>query len=177
MYFGYTPQTRTLVATEAVLTAIYDAAKATLRGDALAFACDMTPTEYNTLKASDPAVDIAERKGRADAEMLLASTLMRAAQMGDTQAATTILKHRFDWVAKESMDINIEQRISITDALANARNRLTLIDVTPQQTIENAPSPPSATLPPPATQPAPQPPFPPATQRTHTRTRPLPRDL
>lgn len=126
---------RKLTATEARLEAIYDAAKRGLKNDALALAAGMLPQEYRSLREFDPLVEIAEAKGRADAEMELAGRLYDAAQEGDTKAALAILQHQHGWVAKQQISVDVEQRISITAALEQASRRVhDLIDVTPAPT-------------------------------------------
>lgn len=115
---------REVKATEAVLTRIYNAAKRSLRGEKLAAACDLQPGEYQQLRALDPLVEMAELKGRADAEMELSGVIYAAAVAGDTKAAEMILKHQHDWVAKQQVQVNVAQQISITAALAQAESRV-----------------------------------------------------
>lgn len=115
---------REVKATEAVLTRIYNAAKRSLRGEKLAAACDLQPSEYQQLRALDPLVEMAELKGRADAEMELSGVIYAAAVAGDTKAAEMILKHQHDWVAKQQVQVNVAQQISITAALAQAESRV-----------------------------------------------------
>ena len=113
-----------LQATEARLVAIYEAAKIGLRGDALAFKAGMLPSEYRRLMQLDPIVEMAELKGRAEGEAELSQVLHAAALDGDAKVALEILKHKHDWVAKQSVQIDVVQQISITDALAQARQRV-----------------------------------------------------
>jgi hypothetical protein len=115
---------RVLQATEARLMAIYEAAKIGLRGDALAFKAGMLPIEYRRLTALDPIVEMAELKGRAEGEAQLSQVLHAAALDGDARVALEILKHKHDWVAKQSVQIDVVAQISITDALAQARQRV-----------------------------------------------------
>jgi hypothetical protein len=115
---------RVLQATEARLVAIYEAAKIGLRGDALAFKAGMLPSEYRRLMQLDPIVEMAELKGRAEGEAELSQVLHAAALDGDARVALEILKHKHDWVAKQSVQIDVVQQISITDALAQARQRV-----------------------------------------------------
>ena len=131
---------RILQATESRLKAIYDAAKLGLRGDALALSAGMLPVEYRRLLQLDPAVEMAELKGRADNETELSAILHQAAKDGDAKMALEILKHKHDWVAKQSVQIDVVQQISITDALEQARQRVAnAIDITPHtQVIEHA---------------------------------------
>jgi hypothetical protein len=115
---------RVLQATEARLMAIYEAAKIGLRGDALAFKAGMLPVEYRRLQQLDPVVEMAELKGRAEGEAQLSQVLHEAALEGDAKVALEILKHKHDWVAKQSVQIDVIQQISVTDALAQARQRV-----------------------------------------------------
>ena len=55
---------RKIVATEARLNKIYEAAKLGLKGDALALASGMLPTEYRQLCELDPMADMAALKGK-----------------------------------------------------------------------------------------------------------------
>ena len=43
---------------------------------------------------------------------------------GDAKAALEILKHQHGWVAKQSITVDIDQRISITQALQEAEMRV-----------------------------------------------------
>ena len=112
-----------LRATEHRLEKIYDAARIGLKGDSLAYAAGMTPQEYRQLCQFDPAAEQAQMKGLADGERAMAEVLHNAASQGDTKVALEILKHQHGWVAKQQVSIDIEQRISITDALAEAERR------------------------------------------------------
>jgi len=121
---------RTLVATEARLQRIYDAAKLGLKGDALALAAGMLPTEFRRLCQMDPIAEMAEQKGRADAEKELATVMMNAALAGDTKAALEVLRHRHDWVAKQQVQIDVAQQISVISALEQAEQRVIDVQVT-----------------------------------------------
>jgi len=125
---------RKIVATEARLNRIYEAAKLGLKGDALALASGMLPTEYSQLCELDPVADMAAQKGKADGELEMSLCLHRAAKEGDAKAALAILQHSHGWVAKQSISIDVDQRISITGALKAAESRV--IDV-----LANEPSP------------------------------------
>ena len=125
---------RKIVATEARLNKIYDAAKLGLKGDALALASGMLPTEYRQLCELDPIADMAAQKGKADGELEMSKCLHKAAQEGDAKAALAILQHSHGWVAKQSISIDVDQRISIIGALRQAESRV--IDV-----IAHEPSP------------------------------------
>ena len=125
---------RKLQATEARLDAIYWAARNGLKGDTLALAAGMRPSEYRQLCEFDPLTEMAEQKGRADGEMEISGILHDAARQGDAKAALAILQHSHGWVAKQSISIDVDQRISIIGALRQAESRV--IDV-----IANEPSP------------------------------------
>ena len=118
---------RKIVATEARLNRIYEAAKLGLKGDALALASGMLPTEYRQLCELDPMADMAALKGKADGELEMSMCLHKAAKEGDAKAALAILQHSHGWVAKQSISIDVDQRISITGALREAEKRV--IDV------------------------------------------------
>lgn len=120
--FPFEPQR--VQATEARLEAIYDAAKMGLKGDSLALAAGITPAQYRKLAEFDPLVEFAETKGRADGEFMAAKTLHTAALAGDAKAALDILKHSHGWVAKQQIDVSIDQQISITGALEKAQQRV-----------------------------------------------------
>jgi hypothetical protein len=127
---------RELKATESRLQAVYDAAKLGLRGETLALAAGMLPQEFMTLSNFDPVVNMAAMKGKADGEREMAEILHNAARSGDAKAALEILKHQHGWVAKQAISVEIDQRISITQALAEAERRIvemTTIDEAPNQ--------------------------------------------
>ena len=111
-------------ATEARLEAIYAAARYGLKGDSLAMAAGLTPSQYRRLQEFDPLVEMAEMKGRSEGEFSAAKTLYDAAANGDAKAALDILKHQHGWVAKQQIDVNIDQQISITGALERAQTRV-----------------------------------------------------
>jgi len=111
-------------ATESRLESIYEAARYGLKGDSLAMAAGMTPKQFRVLADADPLVEMAEIKGRADGEMVAAKTMYEAARDGDSKAALEILKHQHGWVAKQQIDVNIDQQISITGALEKAQTRV-----------------------------------------------------
>ena len=118
---------REVKATEARLNAIYDAAKLGLKGDSLPLAAGMLPTEYRQLCQLDPIAEMAAMKGRADGEVEASQQLHAAAREGDAKASLAILQHVHGWVAKQAITIDVDQRISITAALAEAERRV--IDV------------------------------------------------
>jgi hypothetical protein len=115
---------RQLHATEARLQAIYDAAKLGLRGDNLALAAGLLPIEYRRLCEMDSLAQLAEQKGRADAERELSTVMYAAAAAGDAKAALDILKHKHDWVAKQQVQIDVSQQISVISALEAAERRV-----------------------------------------------------
>ena len=122
--FSLPYEPRRLQATEARLEAIYNAARKGLKGDTLALASGMTPTEYRALCQFDPLAALAEEKGRADGEMEMAGVLYDAAKGGDAKAALDILKHTHGWVAKQAVQVEVNQTISITSALQEAQRRV-----------------------------------------------------
>jgi hypothetical protein len=115
---------RQVKATESRLRSIYDAARAGLRGDALAFAAGMLPTEYRQLTQLDPVVELAEQKGRADSEIEMSTIMRNAALAGDAKMALEFLKHKHDWVAKQQVQVDVTQQISIITALEQAQTRV-----------------------------------------------------
>ena len=117
-------EVRKLEATEARLERIYKASRLGLKGDALALASGMLPTEYRQLTQLDPIAELAELKGRADGETEMANVLRDAALAGDAKSALEVLKHQHGWVAKQQLSIDVEQRISITAALEQAQSRV-----------------------------------------------------
>jgi hypothetical protein len=50
--------------------------------------------------------------------------MYEAARDGDAKAALEILKHQHGWVAKQQIDVNIDQQISITGTLEKAQTRV-----------------------------------------------------
>lgn len=118
----FTPER--MQATEARLEAIYEAARYGLKGDSLAMAAGLTPRQFRVLADADPLVEMAEIKGRSDGEYTAAKTMYEAARDGDSKAALEILKHQHGWVAKQQIDVNIDQQISITGALEKAQSRV-----------------------------------------------------
>jgi type II secretory pathway component PulJ len=115
---------RKIRATEERLERIYEAASLGLKGDALALAAGLLPTEYRQLCELDPVASLAEMKGRADSEREAAAQLRDAARNGDAKAALSILQHTHGWVAKQAISVDVEQRISITAALEQAQKRV-----------------------------------------------------
>jgi hypothetical protein len=115
---------RKLQATETRLDAIYNAARNGLKGDALALAAGMLPSEYRQLCQFDPLAELAETKGRADGEMEISGILHNAARQGDAKAALEILKHAHGWTARTAIDVSVEQTISVKHALELAQQRV-----------------------------------------------------
>jgi hypothetical protein len=63
--------------------------------------------------------------------------MLNAARNGDAKAALEILKHTHGWVAKQAVSIEVDQRISVIDALRAAETRVDegkVIDVLPDNT-------------------------------------------
>jgi hypothetical protein len=61
--------------------------------------------------------------------MQMSEVLHEAAKQGDIKAATTILQNQHDWVAKQQINVEIDQRISINQALEMAQQRVALAQV------------------------------------------------
>jgi hypothetical protein len=115
---------RKLEATEARLESIYNASRMGLKGDALALAAGMLPTEYRQLCQFDPLAEMAALKGKADAEAEMAKVVADAARGGDYKAALAILNHRHDWTPKQEVSVDVTHKISITEALRMAQERV-----------------------------------------------------
>jgi len=129
---------REVRATEATLERIYEAAYLGLKNDALALAAGMLPVEYNRLKQLDQMAEMAELKGRADSERENSQHLLNAARGGDAKAALAILQHTHGWVAKQAISVEVDQRISVIDALRAAESRV--IDGAVTEVIEQQPA-------------------------------------
>ena len=117
-------EARKLQATESRLQAIYDAAKLGLKGDKLALTAGMLPSEDRQLTQLDPVAEMAALKGAADAEAQMSAIVYGAALEGDAKMALEMLKHKHDWVAKQSVQIDVVQQISVTQALEQAQSRM-----------------------------------------------------
>jgi len=115
---------RQIQATEARLERIYEAALLGLKGDSLALEAGLTPNEYRVLLASDPLVEMAEQKGRADSEAQMAQIVRNAALNGDHKMALEVLRYQHSWVAKQAVSVEVNQTISITAALEAAEQRI-----------------------------------------------------
>ena len=59
----------------------------------------------------------------------MAGVVQSAALAGDTTAAMDILKHRHDWVAKQQIQVDSTQQISIAVALEQANKRVESLEV------------------------------------------------
>lgn len=151
MTFKSLPLTvREVKATEAVLERLYNSAKLGLKGDALALNAGLLPIEFRRLCQMDPIADFAVQKGWADQEAQMATVVRDAALSGDSKAAMDILKHRHDWVAKQQIQVDTTQQISISLALEQANQRVAnaqadVVDVEPasprlSQTQQTKPS-------------------------------------
>ena len=116
---------REVKATEAVLERLYNSAKLGLKGDALALNAGLLPIEFRRLCQMDPIADFAVQKGWADQEAQMATVVRDAALSGDSKAAMDILKHRHDWVAKQQIQVDTTQQISISLALEQANHNYT----------------------------------------------------
>ena len=128
-------EVRQVHATEARLERIYKAAKLGLKGDSLALASGLLPTEYRQLTQLDPIAEMAELKGRADGEMEMSTVLHNAAREGDAKSALEILKHQHNWTAAQSIKIEVDQRISIVQALKEAETRVIEADCVEVQPV------------------------------------------
>lgn len=124
MFESFPLSIRQVKATESRLKAIYDAAKLGLSGDTLALAAGMLPAEFRALCQLDPVAEHAAVKGKADGELEMSMVLHEAARNGDAKAALEILKHKHDWVAKQQVQVDVNQTISINKALADAQTRV-----------------------------------------------------
>jgi hypothetical protein len=102
MYESIPHTPRQVRATEARLKRIYNAAYYGLKGDNLALAAGMLPSEFKQLCELDPAAELSARQGKADAEMDAATHLWNAARGGDARSALAILQHSHSWAAKEA---------------------------------------------------------------------------
>ena len=123
-------EVRQVHATEARLERIYKAAKLGLKGDSLALASGLLPTEYRQLTQLDPIAEMAELKGRADGEMEMSTVLHNAAREGDAKAALEILKHQHGWTAAQNIKVDISiESVNVGAILAEARKRVEATDV------------------------------------------------
>lgn len=117
-------EARPIKATEAVLERIYQAAKDGLKDKSLALTAGLLPIELNRLAEFDPFVNQVIDAGRAELEREMAGTLIDAARAGDAKAALDVLKHVHKWTAPQSISVEVNQTISITQALEQAQKRV-----------------------------------------------------
>ena len=115
---------RVVKATEQRLNAIYAASNLGLKGDSLALAAGMLPTEYRQLCQFDPLAEMAAQKGKADNEMQTARRLNEASEQGDAKASLAILTHVHGWTARQEISVDVYQKISVITALEEARARV-----------------------------------------------------
>lgn len=148
MYVTIPNRVRVPKATEAVLNRIYDAARQGLKGDTLALAAGMLPSEYRLLCELDEQAMIAAMKGKADSEMEHAALLAAASRNGNAQASLAILQHVHGWVAKKEIDITTHQGADIKELLASREARMATILDGECSLVEDA----SASAPPPPPQ-------------------------
>ena len=118
----FTP--REVRATESRLLRVYEAAKLGLSNDALALRAGMMPEEFRKLCQLDPVVELAAMQGRAEAEATMSQVVYDAAVGGDAKMALEFLKHKHDWVAKQQVQVDVTQQISIITALEQADSRV-----------------------------------------------------
>lgn len=95
-----------------------------LKGDSLALASGMLPSEYRQLCQLDPLAEMAAQKGKADSEFAAASKLRQASESGDAKASLAILQHVHGWTAKTEISVDVYQKISVLSALEQARARV-----------------------------------------------------
>jgi hypothetical protein len=82
------------------------------------------PEEFRKLCQLDPVVELAAMQGRAEAEATMSQVVYDAALAGDAKMALEFLKHKHDWVAKQQVQVDVTQQISIITALEQADNRV-----------------------------------------------------
>jgi hypothetical protein len=68
---------------------------------------------------------MAALKGKADGEREMSTVLMKSAIDGDAKSALAMLQHAHGWTAKTEISLDVYQKISITQALADAQERVT----------------------------------------------------
>ena len=124
-FLSLTHEPLTLTATEQRLTAVYEAARKGLKGDTLALAAGMKPSDFRRLQQMDPLVELAAEKGMADGEAALAEVLYDAAtKYKDPKVALDLLKHTRGWVAKQHVEVEVNDKISVLKALEMADQRV-----------------------------------------------------
>lgn len=125
---------REVKATESRLLRIYQAARLGLSQNAIALRSGMLPAELRKLCQLDPAVEIAIEQGQADSEATMAQVVYDAALDGDAKMALEFLKHKHAWVAKQQVQVDVTQQISIITAMEQADTRVNaglVIDMEP----------------------------------------------
>jgi hypothetical protein len=127
-FMGITRETRVLQADNGLLKRIYDAARVGLKGDALAYACNVLPEELGMLQQHDRLAKIAEQKGRADGEFASAKVIMDNIDAGNPEAALNMLRFAHGWASRQQIQIDTTEKISITLALQMADNRVNQLD-------------------------------------------------
>jgi hypothetical protein len=60
--------------------------------------------------------------------MSMSRVVFDAAEAGDAKAALEFLRHRHEWVAKQQVQVDVSQQISITAALEQAQRRVQAIE-------------------------------------------------
>ena len=127
-FMGITRETRVLQAENALLERIYNAARVGLKGESLAFACNMLPEELTVLQQHDRLAKIAEQKGRADGEFASAKVIMDNIDAGNPEAALNMLRFAHGWASRQQIQIDTTEKISITLALQAADNRVNQLE-------------------------------------------------
>jgi hypothetical protein len=98
----------------------------------------MMPEEFRKLCQLDPVVELAVMQGRATSEAEMSQVVREAALAGDAKMALEFLRHRHDWVAKQQVQVDVTQQISIITALEQADSRVQhglTIDMEPNNAI------------------------------------------
>lgn len=134
----FTP--REVRATELRLQRVYEAARLGLSENAIAIRAGMMPAEFRKMCQLDPVVEMAIEQGRADSEAEMSQVVRDAALDGDAKMALEFLKHKHDWVAKQQVQVDVTQQISIITALEQAEQRLT-IDMEPSNASQRLSAP------------------------------------
>lgn len=117
-------EARPIRATEAVLERLYSAARAGMKDKSLALSAGLLPIELNRLAEFDPFVNQVIDAGRAELEREMAGTLIDAARAGDAKAALDVLKHVHKWTAPQAITVEVNNTISIVQALEQAQTRV-----------------------------------------------------
>lgn len=125
---GYNYKPKTLRPTEEQLEKIYECAKLGLKGDSIPLAAGINLDQYKQLKEFNKNIEILEKRAIADNELELSKCLMEDAKT-NPKTALEVLKHKHGWVAKQQLNVEIEDRISITEALKEAEKRVAPIYV------------------------------------------------